>query len=240
MHKLAAVYLSTASVLLRLDRSAEARILFDKAEVTVTRLVHENDADTVSLGLLARCHSVRAEIASREGDANTRITSAREHLEVLERLVELEPENPRWRAKLLSALHQRVVACRSVDCVEEARVCAERGLAMAEDILDTPLVNAEFLLSYASLLNAAHPDSLRQPDKAIAICRRGVEMTDHQDPFALHQLGRLYEATGQPDQAIETFELILTLLGPDRSPLRDSIQLALDRCRASVAVTDDH
>jgi tetratricopeptide (TPR) repeat protein len=91
------------------------------------------------------------------------------------------------------------------------------------------------LLNSTAWLLSTHPDSgIREPDEAVRLAERAVELTMNRDPYYLDTLAAAYAATGQFERAVETAEEALALasrLGADA--LVEEIRSALASYRQS-------
>jgi hypothetical protein len=76
---------------------------------------------------------------------------------------------------------------------------------------------------------STHPDSaVREPEEAVRLAQRAVELTMNRDPYFLDTLAAALAATGEFERAVETAEAALALasrLGADAlvGQIRDAL-----------------
>jgi len=94
---------------------------------------------------------------------------------------------------------------------DDARTLARRIITTYEHIAARPDAEPDVLADYSDFLINVDPPDVRDPVRAIAIARRAVEATKHQDWDALRSLGFAEAAAGDWRAAIANLEAALAL-----------------------------
>ena len=147
------------------------------------------------------------------GDALLRLGRASEALQHFREALRLDPGYAEAHFNLGSVL---TVQGRPQDAIVEFR----RAVELKQDL--TPA-----LVELGWLLASARNDALRDPDQAIRVAERAVNLTARQDLRALDVLAAALAASGQFDAAIETTAAALALgpPGPLAAAIRQRQQL---------------
>ena len=112
---------------------------------------------------------------------------------------------------------------------QEARPLTVEHLALLKRFAERPSADAGVLNSYAWMLLTCEYEELRDPQAALPIARRAVELSAEQDPNILDTLAVAYYMTGDLDQAIEAQKKALAL--PARSGRENLEQRMIDYLR---------
>jgi tetratricopeptide (TPR) repeat protein len=135
------------------------------------------------------------------GDALLRVGRASEALQHFREALRLDPRYAEAHFNLGSALSAQG---RSLESIVELR----RALDLKADL--TPA-----LVQLAWLLASARDATLRDPDQAVRVAERAVNLTARRDANALDVLAAALAAAGRFDAAVETAAAALALSPPD-------------------------
>jgi tetratricopeptide (TPR) repeat protein len=100
---------------------------------------------------------------------------------------------------------------------------------------ELPDANANDLDEYAKFLLTCEPEDLRDPQAALPLAKRAVEMSAGQAAAILDTLALAYFMTDDTPKAIETQEKAVSLLPPEESPLRAEYEANLAKYRAALS-----
>lgn len=87
---------------------------------------------------------------------------------------------------------------------------------------------------YALTLLTCEPEELRDPQAALPVANRSVEMSGETNAEHLDTLALAYFMTGDTAKAIETQEKAIALLSAGKSPLRTELEANLAKFRAAA------
>ncbi len=91
------------------------------------------------------------------------------------------------------------------------------------------------LNEYAWYLLTCELEDLRDPQAALPVAKRAVEMSAGEDVAILDTLALAYSMTGDTAKAIETQEKAVLLLPPGESLLRTGLEANLAKYRQAAA-----
>jgi tetratricopeptide (TPR) repeat protein len=150
--------------------------------------------------------------ANQSADAATVLRLLTETREILERLLDREPANLRWRASLGAALI-RMGAWQNVVRPEASSLeLAQKGLAILKDVGRQENVQGADLDLVATGLITVEPSRLREPKLAVQYAERMVALSHRQKPGFLLTLAQSYRLAGDTEKARATARDALALL----------------------------
>jgi len=226
--RLASALLSVAPLLARLGRIDEAYEYVARGKELID-LMLEIDADRFeNRYLLLRYHSTMANLASVTRDLEADELHSREAYRIVSGLALDRPNHNKTQAQLVAALRGLAHAVARRGDMAEARALSERGLSIAQRLVDESRATLELLHDYARLLLDTYPEDLRDPVKAVQIAGLAVTRTNHEDPTSLHYLARAHAASGRRDEAIETYKQALACPGVKDLSRGKTLQAELD------------
>ncbi|MCP4247420.1 MAG: tetratricopeptide repeat protein [bacterium] len=118
-------------------------------------------------------------------------------------------------AYTVSSLSGLVDVLRAQGKLDEARPYVAELIAHRKRAAEGSDASPRALNNYAWLLLTCDPGDLRDPEAALPIAQRAVEISDAQDADFLDTLALAQKMTGDLDQAIETQQKAVALLPPD-------------------------
>ena len=156
------------------------------------------------------------------GIALRRLGRREEAIEAMDRALELEPDY------VVGYLNRADILIELGRC-DEARADHDRALAVREP--DASTLNE---IAWA-LLNPESPDEMRDPQKALPLVQRAVEMTERSDAGSLDTLALALFEAGAAEAAVRTQEEALRVAGRSLSETRRvAWEARLDTYRAAV------
>ena len=165
--------------------------------------------------------------ANQSADAATILRLLAETRGILERLLDREPANVRWRASLGAALI-RVGAWQKVVRPEESSLeLVQKGLAILKDVGRQENVQGSDLDLVATGLITVEPPGLREPRLAVHYAERMVALSHRQKPGFLLTLAQSYRLAGETEKARATAREALALL-PETATSPSRIRKLLD------------
>ena len=96
--------------------------------------------------------------------------------------------------------------------LEEARRYVGQEFSRLRRLAEGPRANATYLNAYAWYLLTCEPPELRDPETALPVAVKAVEVSRGKDAAILATLAVAYKITGDIDKAIETQRQALSLL----------------------------
>jgi tetratricopeptide (TPR) repeat protein len=201
------------TVLLERERFEQAEMLLQEAMETNRRVHGEEHPGTMTaMNNLALTLERRGKYAEAE-------KLYRRALELDQRV--LGANHPQTQIPLGNLM--RVLRVQSK--WEETRPYVADMIAQRKAAAEEPGASANQLNSYAWLLLTAFPQDLRDPEAALPVAQKAVELTEAQDPLILDTLALAYESTGDIDQALNTQKKALSL--PGEIPMRAELEKRL-------------
>src|SRR4029453_6215647 len=110
--------------------------------------------------------------------------------------------------------------------VPEARQFGREALHAYEVAIDVPHPDPNLMYQYAREVTEIEPEDLRNPQRALEVAQKAVEITERKQYQPLVELGNAYELLGQPDQAIATLREALALPEASRSWTSENLMVA--------------
>ncbi len=157
------------------------------------------------------------------------------------RLLSLLRESLGQHERALSQIHPRTVVTRlyliktlcALGKVEEAACLTQANLTAMLEAAQQTDADANMLNEIAWELLNIEPHSLRDPQAALGLAIRAVELTNHRSPKFLDTLALAYQLTGDRPKAIETWHRALDLF-PERHKDRAEVADRLSECKRAL------
>ncbi len=186
----------------RQGKSVEAEKLHRQVLEIRLRVLGDEHRDTVfSMSVVAR-------LLREQGKYAEAVGLSREMLDIQRRLLGEEHPNT------VSSLAALTDALRAQGKLDEARPYVAELIGHQKRVAEAPDAGSLALNNYAWLLLTCEPDDLRDPEAALPIAQRAVEISDAQAPNILDTLSLAQKMTGDLDRAIETQREAVALLPP--------------------------
>jgi tetratricopeptide (TPR) repeat protein/predicted Ser/Thr protein kinase len=168
------------------------------------------------------------------------LKSYRRAADFLEAQARADPGNVSAKQRLSEILTDVASAMIATGQKGEARVQAQRGLAIARELADRPNATQEQVYNFAWLAVTVDPADLRDPRTALPYSLRAVEMSGGKDEYSLHNLAETYAAIGDYAKAIETEEKAAALFqavqpGQPKPAQQETIEKSLQGYREALA-----
>ncbi len=122
----------------------------------------------------------------------------------------------------------------------EARVAAQRGLAIAKELADRPNATQEQVYNFAWLGITIEPVDLRDPRTVLPYALKAVQMSNGGDEFSLHVLSETYAAMGDYANAVDAAEKAVALFpalqpGQPKPAPQETMENSLNEYHAVLA-----
>jgi len=211
-------------------RYQEALSYMEQAKLIAQRFLTADPNDTRAgndlLAVLenqAQCFEDRAEgvftdePSNRPADAASALKTLSETRSLIERLLQIQPDNRSLRSTLGLILIRISLQQQALHQTQGASELAARGVALLKAVAKQPNLQGFDLDQVATGLAIVMPVQFRDPGLAVECAQRMVDMSHHRKPGFLLTLAHACRAAGQPERARAAALVGIALL-PDATP----------------------